>query len=122
MWITRPLRGAAVAIMESDMNPEGSSKANFVLVAILVLVIIAAAAAYYWYAKSGAPASPAAAPAGQAASAPAASSSPTAAATTTSGLGAQLLQSTQNPLSGKLPQTSVPVPNPIQNVYKNPFQ
>lgn len=36
-------------------------------------------------------------------------------------LGAALYQSASNPVSGKLPETVAPVPNPIQGLYTNPF-
>lgn len=40
----------------------------------------------------------------------------------TNDLGATLYQKSANPLSDKLPGTVAPVANPLQGVYKNPFQ
>ena len=37
-------------------------------------------------------------------------------------LGTQLYEKSQNPVQDKLPSTVAPVPNPIENIYKNPFQ
>lgn len=37
-------------------------------------------------------------------------------------LGSSLLEKAQNPIQDKLPETVAPVPNPIQDIYKNPFQ
>lgn len=37
-------------------------------------------------------------------------------------LGSGLLEKAQNPIQNKLPETVAPVPNPIQDIYKNPFQ
>ncbi len=37
-------------------------------------------------------------------------------------LGSQLYEKSQNPISDKLPDTVTTVPNPIQDIYKNPFQ
>lgn len=39
-----------------------------------------------------------------------------------SGLGATLYEKTQNPIQGALPKTATPVVNPLNSVYKNPFQ
>lgn len=37
-------------------------------------------------------------------------------------LGTTLYEKSQNPISNTLPKTVAPVANPLQNVYKNPFQ
>lgn len=37
-------------------------------------------------------------------------------------LGGTLYEKTNNPIQNKLPNTVAPMPNPLQNVYKNPFQ
>lgn len=37
-------------------------------------------------------------------------------------LGGQIYKQATNPIQNKLPDTVAPVPNPIQNTYKNPFQ
>lgn len=36
-------------------------------------------------------------------------------------LGSALYNSASNPVSGKLPDTVAPVPNPVGGLYKNPF-
>ena len=37
-------------------------------------------------------------------------------------LGGQIYEQANNPIQNKLPDTVAPVPNPIQDTYKNPFQ
>jgi len=39
----------------------------------------------------------------------------------TQDLGSALYNSASNPVSGKLPETVAPVPNPIKGLYTNPF-
>ncbi|MBI5733069.1 hypothetical protein HY967_03880 [Candidatus Jorgensenbacteria bacterium] len=39
-----------------------------------------------------------------------------------SDLGSQVYEKSTNPLSDKLPETIAPVPNPLENAYKNPFE
>ena len=97
--------------METPVQPSsGKTPIAKVIVIVVVAVIVAAA---LWYAKFYQKPKQAAAPAqgfGPAVNAP------------TSTLGAQLYQKANNPIQDKLPATVAPVPNPIQNVYKNPFE
>lgn len=37
-------------------------------------------------------------------------------------LGGEIYTQVTNPVSDKLPATTAPVPNPLEGVYKNPFQ
>ena len=37
-------------------------------------------------------------------------------------LGTQLYEQSKNPIQNKLPDSVTTVPNPVQNIYKNPFQ
>lgn len=37
-------------------------------------------------------------------------------------LGAQLYNQAQDPIAGKLPDTIAPVTNPLDGIYKNPFE
>lgn len=37
-------------------------------------------------------------------------------------LGSELYEKATNPISEKLPETVAPVPNPVQDIYKNPFE
>lgn len=37
-------------------------------------------------------------------------------------LGSEVYRKATNPVSDKLPETTAPTPNPLQNIYKNPFQ
>lgn len=53
---------------------------------------------------------------------PAPTSPPVAAPAAKPSLGSQLYEQSKNPVQGKLPNTVSPVPNPIQGIYKNPFQ
>lgn len=39
-----------------------------------------------------------------------------------SDLGTELYEKATNPVADKLPETVSPVPNPLQGVYKNPFE
>lgn len=42
-------------------------------------------------------------------------------ATENPSLGGEVYAQTQNPLADKLPETSASVPNPVEDIYKNPF-
>lgn len=37
-------------------------------------------------------------------------------------LGSTLYEQAQNPIENKLPSTVSPVPNPVEGIYKNPFE
>ena len=37
-------------------------------------------------------------------------------------LGSEVFEKSANPLKNELPETVAPVPNPLENIYKNPFE
>lgn len=37
-------------------------------------------------------------------------------------LGSRIYEKAANPVAGELPNTVVPVPNPIEGIYQNPFE
>lgn len=87
------------------MNPQ--SKPKLIVIAIVIGVVAVGILYWHFYARTnGAKPAPAART-----SAPAAG-----------GLGSEVYEKSANPVSGKIPQTAAPVPNPIENAYKNPFQ
>ena len=47
---------------------------------------------------------------------------PAAAAIENPDLGSGLLEKAQNPIKDQLPETVAPVPNPLEGLYKNPFE
>lgn len=47
---------------------------------------------------------------------------PAGASITTPDLGSELYEKSRNPIEGSLPETLAPVPNPLEGVYKNPFE
>lgn len=47
---------------------------------------------------------------------------PAAAPITSPDLGSEVFEKASNPISDKLPETTADVPNPIDDVYKNPFR
>lgn len=75
------------------------------LVVVVVAVVLASAGFFYWKTSYKPPVREAA---------------PTGVAGTD--LGSELYRQATNPVSDKLPETTAPTPNPLQNIYKNPFQ
>ncbi len=95
----------------SKQAASGQSSLRIILLVIVVLVLVAVV----WYLKFyQAP------PKSLPITTPSASLNP-AITSPTSTLGGQIYQQTQNPIQNKLPGTVAPVPNPLQKVYKNPF-
>ena len=85
------------------------------VVIVLAVVVLGAAVAFYfksrdWYAQLGNP------------SVPVVIQKKPVQKPAVAGLGSELYAKSQNPVAGKLPDTAPAVPNPIQNVYKNPFE
>ena len=76
----------------------------------LIIVVILLAVAAVWYFKSF-----------RAGSNPPLANQAPSASSTVQNLGAQVYQKANNPLNG-LPTASSTVPNPIQNLYQNPFK
>ncbi len=87
--------------MDSTSSPLVEKKA---LVVIVVAVILAVAGFFYWK-NSYTPPAKEAAPAEKNAD-----------------LGSELYRQANNPVENKLPETAAPAPNPLQNIYKNPFE
>lgn len=73
------------------------------LVAIIVAVILAIAGFFYWKNYYQPPAKETTPAEG-------------------TDLGSEVFRKTTNPVAGELPETTAPAPNPLQNIYKNPFQ
>ncbi|MBI3088843.1 MAG: hypothetical protein HYY99_01130 [Candidatus Colwellbacteria bacterium] len=82
------------------MNTSMEKKA---LVAVIVAVVLAIAGFFYWknYYK------PPPKEQGE---------------TTEASLGGEIYTKATNPVAGELPETTAPAPNPLQNIYKNPFE
>lgn len=76
----------------------------------LIIVVILLAVAVVWYFKSF-----------RAGSNPPLANQTPSTSSTVQNLGAQVYQKANNPLNG-LSTTSSTVPNPIQNLYQNPFR
>jgi len=85
------------------------SKTKIVIVAAVVIVLLGAV---LWYTQRGGEAP---APAPTTGGAPVEEAPP-------ADLGTELYEKAANPVSGKLPETVSPVPNPLEGVYKNPFE
>ena len=88
-----------------------SSKIPVLTIAVLLL-LVAVIAIWYWRGSFSL----------QKKERPPESQNQTVKEPTAKDLGTQLYQKSTNPLENKLPATVAPVPNPIQGVYKNPFQ
>lgn len=74
------------------------------LVAIVVAVILAVAGFFYWKNYYKPPPPKGTETAGE------------------SSLGGEIYTRVTNPVSGQLPATTAPAPNPLKGVYKNPFE
>ena len=101
-------------ILEAEMNDEAPSRAkeitNTIIIAVLVLIILGIGFVLF----QPLPPAPKTPPPALTTTAP-----PPA---TGNDLGSELYQKAANPIGDKLPTTIAPVPNPIQSVYKNPFE
>ena len=80
-----------------------------IVVAVAILAVIAAMA---WYSgdrrETPVPSSSSQPPAGSAIASP--------------DLGSTIYEDAKNPIGDKLPESAAPVPNPIEGIYKNPFE
>lgn len=76
-----------------------------------IAVVILIGVFYLWYSKSGS-------------SSREISGGATTIATSSAGkdLGTDLYEKANNPIAKKLPETATPVANPIEGMYKNPFE
>ncbi len=84
---------------------------------IAVAVILVAAGFVYWFSSRALKTVPVPQEA-----APAAVETPTGEAIQNAGIGTEIYTKANNPLADTLPETVAPVPNPIENAYKNPFE
>lgn len=93
-----------------SVSPSGKSKK--ILIIIIAIILVAVGIAYRWYLRRAerrvVPAAPGVAASGTV-------NQPTP------DLGSTLYNKASNPVSGKLPSTVAPVPNPVKGLYKNPF-
>ena len=85
------------------------ANSKYITIGIAIAVILAGFLIWYFGYKYAAPK---AAPGANTAATPAAAG----------GLGSDVYEKSVNPIGDKIPQTATPVPNPIENVYKNPFE
>lgn len=88
------------------------SKAFGVVLGIAAVSVFAVAGYFAWQSYQSAKVTPAAAPV----------TPLTKEEASKADLGSGLLEKAQNPIQDKLPEAVAPVPNPIQDIYKNPFQ
>ena len=92
--------------MNGEIKSGGRIKAPLIItVVVLVLVIVVI---IYWYLVLRSPA------------APPVVETPTAEITSPD-LGSELFERSSNPVSGQLPDTVAPIPNPLEGIYENPF-
>ena len=96
------------------MNPELKSKIPMIVGAVIVVTAVLAIV-YSLMARPPRPAGTVVAPATEA-------QPPAGASIAKPDLGSTLYENAKNPISKKLPESAAPVPNPIQGIYKNPFE
>ena len=82
-----------------------------ILVAIAVVSLVAGLAIWKLYYKGQLPQAPITG-----------EETPTGEVIENPSLGSQLYEQANNPISGKLPESVAPAPNPLKGVYKNPFE
>ena len=96
------------------MNQE--LKAKLPMIIAIIVVVIVAVAIFYYYVLSRRPVAPPPV-------LPVAETQPPAGASIAKpDLGSTLYEDAKNPISKKLPASAAPVSNPIQGIYKNPFE
>ena len=81
-----------------------------------IVVVLVVAGVLYWYYTNKVNVSPPNVSVSQHAA-----PQPPVAAPQVADLGSTIYEQSQNPTQDKLPATVSPVPNPIENIYKNPF-
>ena len=94
------------------MEPQAKSNTTLII-SIIVTVVVVAAVVIYFFAQQEKPLPPSSRevvgpPAGEAITSP--------------DLGGEVFDEASNPIQGELPKTVAPVPNPLEGLYKNPFQ
>lgn len=82
---------------------------EIVLIAVAGLVVLAGAVALRYFQQPGITTPPVVTEEGAKPAGPA-------------DLGTAIFEQTANPVQGKVPEAVAPVQNPIQDIYKNPFQ
>lgn len=92
-----------------DEVPESHAGRNMSLVIAAAVVILAAGFLYYWF-FARTPAVP-----GEVETQIKEEPAP-------ADLGSQIYEKAANPVAGELPDTVAPVPNPVEGIYKNPFE
>lgn len=97
--------------MNGEIAPASAQKSKLPFI-ITIIVVVLVAVTVYWYLMLR---EPTVAPAAPVVELPAAES------ITSPDLGSELFEKSSNPLSGQLPETVAPVPNPLEGIYENPF-
>lgn len=97
--------------MNGEVAPASAPKSKLPFI-ITIIVVVLVAAAVYWYLVVREPAVEPAAPVVE---------PPAAEPITSPDLGSELFEKSSNPISGQLPDTIAPVPNPLEGIYENPF-
>ncbi len=96
--------------------PETTShlnKKSIELIAVIAIIAIAGVV-FGWYAKKDNPSPAPQTPSQQTATTPV--------SVPQESLGSELYEKAANPIDNKIPAPVTPAPNPLENVYKNPFQ
>jgi hypothetical protein len=106
--------GFGTIINKMDGIPESHTGRNVTVTIVVALVIAAAGFLYYWYLVRTS-ALPRGAPLSQETPSVPAEAAP-------ADLGSKLYEKAANPVAGELPETLAPVPNPVEGIYKNPFE
>lgn len=96
--------------MEQVSKSNLQSKSNLPWVFVIVVTVIVVAAVLYWLlvVKEKLSPEPILEP-------------PVSETIESPDLGSELFERGSNPVGGELPETVAPVPNPLENIYENPF-
>jgi hypothetical protein len=105
------MNGGGPTLSPGNAAP-GAARSPATLIGVVVIGVLVAAGALYWYSVR-LPSLPAPSPAAQ---------PPAGEAIGEADLGTEIYKQAANPVAEQLPTTVAPVPNPLEETYKNPFE
>lgn len=101
------MNGVSSQTPQSPLHVSTSTRVLWIGVVVALLVV--AGLVYWLYTKPVAPPAPLAEP-------------PAGGALAQPDLGSDVYEKAANPVAGELPETVAPLPNPLEEIYKNPFE
>ena len=92
--------------MNTSTGSTGSPQVEKKILIVVVVAVILAIAGFFYWKNYYTPPPP----------------KETAGTEEDTALGSELYRQATNPVEGALPESAAPAPNPLKNIYKNPFE